>query len=213
MSYQYYARHPIIDLFGAFIGDSNDENERETSGARCEGGPCGPGARFREGGPFAGHQRGGFRHHHRGGPHGHPGWHHGHRHRGHSSDDERTPDVYRPKVDVYSTETEYKVYISLPSADKETIELTYDPNTRELAVQGTLVRPAEFADLDEEALKGVLVVGERKAGKFERKLKIPAEDTGTRIRFEEAVAKFDNGVLELSLPKVEKEGSKTIVID
>ena len=212
MSYQYYARHPIIDLFGAFIGESdNEQPEKETSGARCEGGPCGPGGRFREGGPFGGH-RGGFRHHHRGGPHGHPGWHHGHRHRDHHSDDE-TPDVYRPKIDVYSTETEYKVYISLPSVDKETIELTYDPNTRELAVLGTLSRPAEFADLDEEALKGVLVVGERKQGKFERKLKIPAEDTGARIRFEEAVAKFDNGVLELSLPKVEKEGPKTIVID
>ena len=206
MSYQYYARHPIVDLFGAFIADSdNEQPQKETSGAPCEGAPCGPGARSRESGPFGGH-RGGFRHHHRGGPHGH-------RHHGRNSDDERTPEVYRPRVDVYSTETEYKVYISLPSADKETIELTYDPNTRELAVQGMLVRAADFADLDEEALKGVLVIGERQQGKFERKLKIPAEDTGARIRFEEAVAKFDNGVLELSLPKVENEGPKTIVID
>jgi HSP20 family protein len=140
---------------------------------------------------------------------GHPAWHHGHRHH----NDESTPDVYRPKIDVYSTDTEYKVYFSLPSADKETIELTYDPNTCELAVSGSLVRAVEFADLDEEALKNVLVVGERKAGKFERKVKIAAADTGVRIRFEEAVAKFDNGVLELSLPKVEKEGPKTIVID
>jgi len=206
MSYQYYARHPIIDLFGAFVAD-NEQPEKETSGGRCEGGPCGPNAHFREDGPFGGRGRGRFGHHHRG------GWgHHGHRHHVPGHNDE-TPDVYRPKVDVYSAETEYKVYISLPSADKETIELTYDPNTRELAVSGTLVRPTEFAELDEEALKNVLVVGERKAGKFERKLKIPAEDTGARIRFEEAVAKFDNGVLELSLPKVEKEGPKTIVID
>jgi HSP20 family molecular chaperone IbpA len=84
------------------------------------------------------------------------------------------------------------VYFSLASADKETIELTYDPNTRELSVSGTPVRPAEFSNLDEEALKNVLV-GERKAGKFERKVKIPAEDTGGRIRLEDAVAKFDNG--------------------
>ena len=209
MSFQYYSRHPIIDVFGAFVVDNNDEQpEKETSGSRCEGGPCGPNARSREDGPFGGRGRGRFGHHHRGGW-GHPGWHHGHRHH----NDDSTPDVYRPKIDVYSTDTEYKVYLSLPSADKETIELTYDPNTRELAVSGTLSRPAEFADLDEEALKNVLVVGERKAGKFERKVKIPAEDTGARIRFDEAVAKFDNGVLELSLPKVEKEGPKTIVID
>jgi len=75
------------------------------------------------------------------------------------------------------------------------------------------LRPAEFEDLDDEALKTILVVLRQQEGKFERKLKIPAENSGARIRFEEAVAKFDNGVLELSLPKVEKEEPKTIVID
>jgi HSP20 family molecular chaperone IbpA len=43
-------------------------------------------------------------------------------------------------------------------------------------------------------------------------LKIPQQE-GERIRFEEAAAKFENGVLELTLPKVEKEGAKRIVID
>ena len=201
MSYQYYARHPIFDLFGALVADDSET----VNNTRCEGGPCGPNTRVREGTPFGGNGR--FRHHHRG---GHPGWHHVHRH---GPGDNATPDVYRPDVDVYSTETDYKVYISLPSADKESIELTYDPNTRELAVSGTLVRPTDFADLDEEALRNVLLRSERKSGKFDRKLKIPAEETGAKIRFEEAAAKFENGVLELSLPKVEKEGPKTIVID
>jgi HSP20 family protein len=205
MSYTFYSNHPIFDLFGSFVEPTD---EPRTFGGRCEGGPCGPGERGRGRGPH----RGGFRHH---GPHG--GFFPGHHHRPHDRSGEREdtpaePDVYNPPADVYSTDTEYKVYISLPSADKETIELTYDPNTRELAVSGTLVRPADFANLDEEALKNVLIQSERKVGKFERKLKIPRDDT-ERIRFEEAVAKFDNGVLELSLPKVEKEGPKTIVID
>ena len=91
--------------------------------------------------------------------------------------------------------------------------MTYDPNTRNLSFSGTVVRPAEFADLDEEALKKVLQKGERKYGRFEGKEKIPANDDGERIRFEEATAKFENGVLELTLPKVEKEGPKPIVID
>jgi HSP20 family molecular chaperone IbpA len=184
MSYAFYANHPIIDLFGSLIDGADDEPR--SYGARCEGGPCGPNARF-------------GRHHHRG------------HHRGGQRCPEKS-DAFVPAADIYSTDATYKVYLSLPSADKESIELTYDPNTRELAVSGTLVRPSEFAGLDEEALKTVLIQGERKTGKFERKLKIP-KDEGERILFEEAVAKFDNGVLELTLPKVEKEGPKTIVID
>ena len=182
MAYNFYARHPVVELFGSFFDD--DVNNRS---ARCEGGPCGPNSRWR--------------HHHRG--------HHPH----HPRSEESKPEVIRPAADIYSTETEYKVYISLPSADKETIELTYGPETRELVVSGKLLRPAEFANLDDEALKNVLVQGERRVGAFERKLKIPNEESGERIRFQEAVAKFENGVLELSLPKVEKEGPKTIVID
>jgi HSP20 family protein len=123
-----------------------------------------------------------------------------------------TSHTFVPAADIYSTDGEYKVYLSLPSADKESIELSYDPNTRELSVSGTLVRPSAFAELDEEALKNVLIQAERKTGKFERKLKIPQQE-GERIRFEEAAAKFENGVLELTLPKVEKEGAKKIVID
>jgi HSP20 family protein len=143
--------------------------------------------------------------HHRG-QHYYGGRHHGRQRSATQSD------KFVPAADIYSTPAEYKVYFSLPSVDKETIELTYDPNTRELAVGGTLVRPAEFAAVEEEELKKVLIQSERKVGKFERKLKIP-KDEGERIRFEEAVAKFDNGVLELTLPKVEKEGPKTIVIE
>ena len=205
MSYGFYANHPIIDLFGSFFDPAD---EPRAFGGRCEGGPCGPQGRFRGRGGHHGPHRGS----HNRGP-WHQGPHH-HHHQDRSSDDEQPtePEVYTPPTDVYSTETAYKIYISLPSAEKETIELTYDPNTRELAVSGTLVRPADFANLDEEALKSVLVQSERSVGKFERKLKVPSDDT-ERIRFEEAVAKFENGVLELTLPKVEKEGPKTIVID
>jgi HSP20 family protein len=154
----------------------------QTYGDQCEGGPCAPNANR-------------FRNHRRHHPH-------------HT---ERS-DAFVPAADIYSTDGEYRVYLSLPSADKESIELTYDPNTRELSLSGNLVRPAAFTDLDEEALKNVLLQAERKTGKFERKLKIPREE-GERIRFEEAAAKFENGVLELTLPKVEKEGAKTIVVE
>jgi len=208
MAYRFYADHPFFELFGSFV-DSDEPQSFE--GPRFQRGPCGPGFRGRHHGP------GPHRHGHHG-SHGHPGWYRP------ASDSEsprdtapqqetpQEPRPFKPAVDVYSTETDYKVYISLPSAEKESIELTYDPNTRELAVGGTLVRPSEFASLDEDALKTVLVQGERKYGKFERKLVVPSEE-GERIRFEEAAAKFENGVLELTLPKVEKDLPKTIVIE
>jgi len=209
MSYTFYSSHPFLDLFGSFLDPAD---EPRTFGGRCEGGPCGPGDRFRAGHRGRHHHhgspRGGWRGHHHGAP-----WQHGHHHRPEQSPERSdVPETYVPPTDVYSTETAYKIYMSIPSAEKESVELTYDPNTRELAVSGILTRPTEFAGLDEEALKNVLIQSERKIGKFERKMKIPQEE-GESIRFEEAVAKFENGVLELTLPKVEKEGPKTIVID
>lgn len=187
MPYNFQATYPFIEAFGSFF-DSSDHPR--AFGGQCEGGPCGPNIRLHD--PRAEHWR---RHNL------------SRRGAGNSSSD-----TFVPAADIYSTEGEYKVYLSLPSVDKETIELTYDPNTRDLVIAGTLVRPAAFAELDEEALQNVLIQRERKTGKFERKLKIPRGE-GERIRFEEAAAKFDNGVLELTLPKVEKEGPKKIVID
>jgi HSP20 family protein len=185
MAYQFYANHPLVELFNSFV-DAADQPQSNQTYNQCGPQQCGP------------HQRG-------------PPHFGGHRHHRSRSGTQQS-DKFVPAADIYSTATEYKVYFSLPSVDKETIELTYDPNTKELAVSGTLVRPSEFAALEEEELKNVLIQSERKVGKFERKLKIPKDD-GERIRFEEAVAKFDNGVLELTLPKVEKEGPKTIVVE
>jgi HSP20 family protein len=185
MSFRDYTNHPFIDIVGSFA-DAFDQSQ--ACGGRWEGGRGGRG---------------------RGGHFRHP--HHWHRHRS-----DQTSDIFVPKVDIYSTENEYKVYISLPSAEKETLELKYDPNTRELGITGTILRPAEFADLDDEALQKVLIHGERKVGKFERKLPLPPRENfedGERIKFQEASAKFENGVLELTVPKVEKEGPQTIVID
>jgi HSP20 family molecular chaperone IbpA len=187
MSY-YYTNYPIFNLLQSFV---NEVDQPQTShNAECEGAPYGA--------------RG------RGGRH----WQHHRRHLQHGGQrQEEKSDVVKPQVDIYSTQTEYKVFIALPSADKESIALTYDPNTRDLIYSGTVLRPAGFGDLDEEALKKVLLKGNRKYGKFEGKEKIPANDDGERIRFEEATAKFENGVLELTLPKVEKEEPKPIIID
>jgi HSP20 family molecular chaperone IbpA len=212
MTYRFYADASAYPNFFEFINSFVDNaTASEGEGRRdCEGGPCGP--RGRGGRWGAGPHRGGFQH---GRPSHHGAWpHHQGRHGERSpTGDADEPQTIRPQVDIYSTETDYKVYIAIPSADKESISITYDPNNRDLAYSGTTLRPAEFADLDDEALKKVLLKADRKFGQFEGKEKIPASEDGEKIRFEEATAKFENGVLELTLPKIEKEGPKPIVID
>ena len=198
MAYTFYADASAYPNLFEFINSFVDAATSEGPTAHCEGGPCGPRGRGRWG-----HHRGGFHH-------GRPSHCH---HRHGESSTEPQPSVIHPKVDIYSTDAAYKIYIALPSADKESISITYDPNTRDLIYSGTTLRPADFADLDDEELKKVLLKGERKYGKFEGKEKIPANEDGEKIRFEEATAKFENGVLELNLPKIEKEGPKPIVID
>ena len=141
MAYTFYADASTYPNLFEFISSFVDGATSEGPAAHCEGGPCGPRGRGRWG-P------------HRGGVHrGRPGHCH---HRHGESSTEQQPDVIRPKVDVYSTDAAYKVYIALPSADKESISITYDPNTRDLVYSGTTLRPADFADLDEEELKKVL---------------------------------------------------------
>lgn len=190
MPYRFY-KPAVLDFIQSFVDQVEEPQLRAAYGMKCEGSPCGPNG-------CRGRNRG---HRYHGGQH----WHH--------QQQPGSNSTVKPQVDIYSTETNYKVFVALPSADKESIELTYDPNTRDLTFSGNLLRPAEFADLDEEGLKKVLQKGERQYGRFEGKEKIPTNGDGDRIRFEEAAAKFENGVLELTLPKVEKEEPKPIVID
>src|SRR5204862_624913 len=99
--------------------------------------------------------------------------------------------------DIYSTDTAYKIFISVPDASPG-LELSYQPNDRELQITGTLLRPAEFAALSPEDLLKVLVHEERPVGQFERTLEIPGQDE-VNYKFMHAV--FNNGVLVVTILK------------
>jgi HSP20 family protein len=186
----------------ATAGESSEEQPKQTGeGSGCAGrrgkGRCGGGGRaWRHGhghGPYGWgpHARGGF-----GGPWGVP------RGFGFLSDMFQTQEGsgeqadWKPEVDVFDTETSYVVHFSLPGANKEDIGVSWDPEKSELTVAGVVYRPG-----DEEFLKK-LALEERKAGAFERKVRLGTRTSPAHVDVEGISAKLDNGILIVDVPKM-----------
>jgi len=98
-----------------------------------------------------------------------------------------------PCVDVYETEREVVVKAELPGLTKEDVEVQ--------ATEDSVTIRGEFKR-DEEVSEEGYYRRERRFGRFERSIPLPAE-----VKPDEAKAKFQNGVLEIRLPKV-KEAPK-----
>lgn len=89
---------------------------------------------------------------------------------------------YASPTEVSETDTEYKLSMDLPGLQKEQISV-------------------EFMD------QKLIVSGERRNEKFSRSFSLPQT-----IDTEKIQARYENGVLELSLPKSEKALSRRIEI-
>jgi len=98
-----------------------------------------------------------------------------------------------PCVDVYETEKEVVVKAELPGLTKKDVEVQ--------ATEDSVTIRGEFKK-DEEVSEEGYYRRERRFGRFERMIPLPAE-----VKPEEAKAKFENGVLEIRLPKA-KEAPK-----
>ncbi len=96
------------------------------------------------------------------------------------------------RVDVAETEGGYAVHADLPGVSKDDIHVTVDGDVVTLRAE---VKPAEQrSEGEENGVKWLRV--ERRAGQFARSFRLPAEVDSAK-----AEAKYDNGVLRLSLPK------------
>src|SRR5947207_13087886 len=104
---------------------------------------------------------------------------------------------FAPAADIHSTDKPYKSFISVPDAGPG-VELSYEPNNRELQIAGTLLRSAELAALSPEDLAKVLVHEERPVGKFKRTLGIPGQD---EVNYKFMDTLFNNGVLVVTILK------------
>jgi HSP20 family protein len=116
-----------------------------------------------------------------------------------SANIEAQEQVRRARIDVLEQNGEFKVLAELPGVKKEDIKVQIDGDQVSISAESRVER---------EAKEGERVLhSERYYGKFARTFTLGAELDETQ-----AVAKFDNGVLELTLPRKQSVAAKQITI-
>jgi HSP20 family protein len=110
---------------------------------------------------------------------------------------EAVPDI---KMDVRETEQAYIVKAEIPGANKEDIRVSIDGNT--VTLQARLEE--EKSDQDQG---GSVIRRERVFGEVYRTLTLPQD-----VDDAQASAKYQNGVLELTLPKKAGTGGKQVTV-
>jgi HSP20 family protein len=119
-----------------------------------------------------------------------------------------TESTFTPPIDVFSTETAFVLHIALPGAKKEDVGVNWDSEKGVLNIAGVVYRQG-----DEEFLK-TLSQSERKVGMFERNVKLPPRDEEKEeVNSDGITAKLEDGVLVVTIPKVEKEWTEVKRVD
>lgn len=101
-------------------------------------------------------------------------------------------------IDMYETDDALVIKASVPGVDPKDVEITVTGNT--LTVKG------EFRE-EEEGKRGSVHFQERRYGKFQRSVSLPST-----VNADKAEAEFRNGILTLTLPKIEEAKPKRIPI-
>lgn len=97
--------------------------------------------------------------------------------------------AYRPPVDVIDAAKDYVLEVDLPGVDPKSVQVELE--------QGLLqIKGERQASHGEEA---AYTYRERRDGKFERSFRVPEA-----VDAEAITAKYDKGVLEIRVPKVER---------
>lgn len=134
-----------------------------------------------------------------------------------ATDSVPAPDAsFSPPVDVFDTQTAYLVHVSLPGAKKEDIGVHWDAEKHTLNIAGVLYR-ANGADHE---LVNQMIQWERPVGLFERAVRLPLPQRNVRVPIngeadressiveidtDHIVAKLEDGVLVLTVPKLVRE--------
>ncbi len=99
-----------------------------------------------------------------------------------------------PALDMAERESHYILSVDLPGVNKEDVNIEVQDNI--LRIKGE--RKAEVEDAN---------YSERTYGSFERAIKIPRD-----VKTDDIEARFENGVLQLAIPKTAQESVKKIEI-
>lgn len=98
-------------------------------------------------------------------------------------------DAWRPRVDVVDAEKEYILEVDLPGVDPQSVQIELEQGLLQIKGERQASHGAEAA----------YTFRERLAGKFERSFRVPEAVDADGI-----TAKYDKGVLEIRVPKVER---------
>lgn len=104
-----------------------------------------------------------------------------------------------PKVDVIDRDKEVIVKAELPGVDKKDVDVTVTNNT--VTIKATTSH-------EEKEEKGDYYRCEMSRGSFARTVMLPAD-----VAEDKAKAKFKDGVLELTLPKIKESKRHTVKVD
>lgn len=96
---------------------------------------------------------------------------------------------WSPQLDLYETETDFILEADLPGVKEEDVAVTVENN--ELVLQGQ-------RSFERTTTRGNFYCSERRSGRFVRRLRLSAAINQEQIR-----AGFDNGVLRVTLPKIQ----------
>ena len=109
------------------------------------------------------------------------------------------PEMKLPKVDVIDRETEVVVKAEVPGVEKKDIDISVGEHT--VTIRGETRH-------EEKEEKGEYYRCEISRGAFSRTVALPAAVDGAKAK-----ASFKDGVLELTLPKMEKAKRHSIKLD
>jgi len=106
--------------------------------------------------------------------------------------------MYLPYVNVVDKGDHYKVQAELPGLRKEDIDLSISENV--LTISGEWKK-------DEQSKEEDYVVRERYLGSFHREIGFPSSIDASKVK-----ATYDNGVLEIMIPKSTEAKAKKIPV-
>jgi HSP20 family protein len=105
--------------------------------------------------------------------------------------------TFLPKVDVIENETAYELHVAAPGLSKEDFNIELNDNY--LTVSGERKFSNEKNEKNYHSI-------ETQYGSFSRSFALPENIDSAKIS-----AKYNNGILELSIPKDEKKALKTTI--
>ena len=116
-----------------------------------------------------------------------------------AEDNSGEPTSYKLALDVIEANARYTVVANLPGVDAENIDIRVEEDvlTIEANVQNAMADGEESRNL----------LQERRTGKFSRSVRLPQP-----VDVENIEATYNNGVLELSLPKLPESQPKQIKV-